>query len=1255
MAHRLLLWVLSALATLATLTLLLVAGALWYGHTQSALDRVVAEAISRSGGRLRVEGAVGSVLGPFAFASIEWKDQTLSIVARNVQGTWSPLALLSKQLHVSELSVAQLTVALTSKEQAAAATVPESLALPLALAVDRLAIEALEAHFDAAMVQASAIELSYLADETGHHVRGLRFDSELASIRGDADLAPQRPFGLNAKIAFSRRDPRAPVEGGATLAGDLSRSALRFQAAVGAARVDGVADLRPFDSNWLPSLSLEIKGADLAQFDSTWPRTDLSLSGKAASAADGTLAGSFEITNAAAGTLGDHLLPVQRARGEFGLADRQVRLSGLRIALSGGGSATGSASLAKGGIGIDLALAAVDLRAMHRPLRSTRLAGTVRARVSDDGVTASALLREKDLSLALEILQRGDQLDLRQFRAEARGGSLAGSGRLTLANAMPFAVNARAGHLNPAAFGDFVAGSIDAEIAATGALRPQWSAEVRLRIEEHSRLRGLHLGGGGHFVASPTRVSDAALRLHVERNALDIHGSFGQIGDHLDFKLDAPQLKQVDPSLEGKLSSAGVVSGTVAAPSISFEAHGSALRIGAHYAMASLDATGAIAAADGHIRLEITGKELVAPQGELATVSFHLNGTVSAHDGEFTATGPQIDARLTIQGGWHDGVWRGKLVTLQQRGELPITLLQPVPIELGRNDVQLSDLLLEVDTGRLTVRHLRWGAPGLASDGEFHGIPAALLMRLAAVGANVRSTVFLGGEWSVVASPRLNGELRIRREAGDLAARDIAGVALGLTAFDVDARIDNDALAASVSATSAQFGTATMRLDAAPRAGSQAGTLDFDDPARLSASFKLASLRALEVFTGTNAVVDGRLTATIEGAGTLGGLRLTGQIEGEDLRIDAPQYGVAIGNGRLRADLRDDELRVTELVLFGGDGQFVATGTLPLGARAGEPSTVQWKADKFTLLNRPDSRLVLDGAGALTREAGRIALAGSLRALEGHFESASDDTTRLSDDVVIKGRTGPAFDNSRGPLTRVPLKLDFDLDLGPRLIVIARGFEGRLAGRVKVTTGEDGTLLANGRVTTVNGTYLAFGQRLVLERGDIYFDGPIANPSLDFLALRRNLPVEVGIAVTGTARAPRAKLTSNPPMPEGEMLSWLVLGHGLDRTASNDNAALQSAAALLFQSTVGSTGTRTVASVFGLDDISVHGRATGAEGQVLSVGRRIADNLYIAFDQGLTIATNALRVEYSLSRNWMLRAEAGVVSSFGIYYTESFR
>jgi hypothetical protein len=36
------------------------------------------------------------------------------------------------------------------------------------------------------------------------------------------------------------------------------------------------------------------------------------------------------------------------------------------------------------------------------------------------------------------------------------------------------------------------------------------------------------------------------------------------------------------------------------------------------------------------------------------------------------------------------------------------------------------------------------------------------------------------------------------------------------------------------------------------------------------------------------------------------------------------------------------------------------------------------------------------------------------------------------------------------------------------------------------------------------------------------------------------------------------------------------------------------------------------------------------------------------------VATNALRMEYALSRTLTLRAEAGVVGSFGIYYRRSF-
>ena len=1255
MALRLLRWLLTALAGLATLCVVLVAGILWYGHTQDALEHAVAQAVGRSSGRLQIEGASGSVLGPFVFARIAWTDGATAIVAERVRGEWSPFSLLSRRLQVGGLSVARLTIANTG--QGKAGGLPESLTLPLPLAIDRLTVAILELSAEGTIVDASGIELAYLGDESGHHVRGLRVNSTVGLISGDADLGLRSPYAVAGKLSLARTDQRGPIAASATLRGDLGRLMLEVQATVGSAQISGAGTLRPSEPSWLQSLSLKGSAVDLAQLDAALPRTDLTVAGSAATTDEGTIGGSFEIDNAAAGTLTDDLLPVQRAKGAFRLEGERVRLTDLRVALAGGGSASGSATVGAAHAEVALALSAVDLRSIHRPLRQTRLAGTVRAQIAADSVTANALLRERDLSLALDLVQRGSEVELRQFRAQARGGSLTGSGRVTLSDSMPFFVSARAAHLNPAAFGNFAPASIDAAIEATGALQPQWSADARFKVDEHSRLHGFAFGGEGHLVAGASRVRDATVRLHVASNVLQVRGAFGQPGDHLDFALDAPRLKEIDPMLDGKLSAAGSIAGSIAAPAVSFDLHGSALRAGDRYAAGSLAATGKVRVeAEGEAQLAIEAKEVVVPRLQLATASLRLTGTVATHDLELRTSGPAIDASLKISGGWHDGhpgLWRGSLVAFEQHGDTQITLARPVAMELTRDSGQLSDATLEVGAGRLFVHRLRWAGHGLDSEGEFTAIPAALLMKFGGVGDNVRSTLLLGGAWSVAASPRLNGLVRVRRETGDLGSRYIAGLELGLTAVDIDVRLENDAVTATLSATSAQFGSAGARLDVGSPAAPEVGSLDRNAQAKLAASFELASLRAISIFTGTRGVLDGRLQGKIEGGGTLGALDVTGQLDGEDLRVDAPQYGIAIHGGRLRAELRNDELRVSELRLAAGDGQFTATGVLPLRADLSAPSTVQWTAEKFTLLNRPDARLVLDGSGVLTWEARRIGLSGSLRAAEGHFELAAQDTTELGDDVVIKGRTAP--EDTRDAVAKVPLRLDLDLDLGPKLTVVGRGLEARLAGRVKVTTADDGTLLARGKVSAINGTYLAFGQRLALDHGDIYFDGPVENPGLDFLALRRNLPVEVGIAVTGTAKAPRAQLRSNPPLSDGEKLSWLVLGHGLDSTSGRDNAALQSAAALLFQSTFATSGASNLSRQAGLDDISIQGRAAGAEGQVLSFGKRLSEGLYVAFDQGLTIATNALRLEYSLTPSVMLRATAGTVSSFGIYYTHSFR
>src|SRR5207248_8617947 len=165
------------------------------------------------------------------------------------------------------------------------------------------------------------------------------------------------------------------------------------------------------------------------------------------------------------------------------------------------------------------------------------------------------------------------------------------------------------------------------------------------------------------------------------------------------------------------------------------------------------------------------------------------------------------------------------------------------------------------------------------------------------------------------------------------------------------------------------------------------------------------SLRAMQALAGTTAIVDGRLAMNLAGKGTLRQLRLAGTIDGEALNLEAPQYGVFLRDGRLRARLDERAVTVSELSFSAGDGRFVASGTLPAaGAGDATGARLAWRAEKLRLLNRPDARLMLSGAGTLALEHKRLALAGALRADDGHFELRRPTVDALGDDVVVRGR-----------------------------------------------------------------------------------------------------------------------------------------------------------------------------------------------------------------------------------------------------------
>ena len=405
------------------------------------------------------------------------------------------------------------------------------------------------------------------------------------------------------------------------------------------------------------------------------------------------------------------------------------------------------------------------------------------------------------------------------------------------------------------------------------------------------------------------------------------------------------------------------------------------------------------------------------------------------------------------------------------------------------------------------------------------------------------------------------------------------------------ARFTDDAIDATASFRSTRGDTADAKLAIGTVAGAPPGRPAADAPLDFSATGDLPSLQLLQPWIGSAAVVSGRAHLDVAARGTVGRAALSGTLKGEALRIDAPQYGLHFTNGRLVARAADGRIVIEEIVLGAGAGTFRAsgeiTGLAPGGAAAGGAAC---------LARGEVSRVQPAGPAPRRRRRGHrrrgkrkdLACPASCASTRATIVYLATPDATLGDDVVVKGLAAPGPADALR-VEDLPLVVDLTLDLGDRLAFSGEGIETGLSGVVQVTTGPSG-LLGKGSIRTVRGTYFAFGQRLTIDRGRLIFDGRLDNPALDIVALRKNLAVEAGVTITGTVKVPVIQLTSNPPVPDSEKLSWLILGQALDRTSGADFAALQAASAAL----LGSHGrpiTATIAQRVGLDDISFRSAA----------------------------------------------------------------
>jgi translocation and assembly module TamB len=1277
---------------LAVLAIVVVAGASLYLFlgSQAALDYVVRRAVDEAQGHLVIEGAEGSLLSTVRIARIKWTGDELDVEARDTAVAWSPFDLLSRKVSVSGLGAKRLTVDFKKAESKSQGGMPATLALPLEVDVRNIGVERLEWKTATQRGSVTGIVFNYAGGQVRHEIRDMRFVTEQGTLAGTARVGANPPYELSADVAFEGDGAWKTANAKLAVAGTVERMSIDAKGAYHEADVAIKAVVTPFESALLTSADIEARNVDLAKFAASLPATQLALTLAARPEGSG-FRGTLRASNAMPGPLDKGRVPLAAIASEFAWDGTTLALTAIDAQLAGDARARGSVSFAPSGgpVRIDLSLANVDLAQLQTSLIATRLSGTLAGEVEKERQVLRGDLRQADLALAFDAAIEGRRVTLRSAKAQAGTGTLAGSGTLDLDAPRAFSINARASRFDPSRFLAVPEGRLDGTIDARGTLAPV-AVTGTVTVDKGSRFAGLDVAGTARGTVGTQSAKDLAVDAHIGASTIKVTGGYGGSTDSLAYDVDIPRLSQLRPlavryaklalpePLDGSLRARGTVSGDAASPALTVDAHGASLTWGRLAQAATLDVNASIGAGrvDGKaippdarpIKASIAATKLVLPQATLARATIDASGTLAEHRATLAATGEGFDATATVQGGISqtrhgggsvDTAWNGTVQTLTNRGLYAFALRSPAHVSVARDRYIVSDVHVTVADGHVDVAHLLVDEGRITTQGSFTGVPVGSVAKLAGSPLPFASTLTIGGDWSIAATPRLSGTFSVHREAGDWygtesSTIDPTELALGITELAISGKFADDALTASGRFRSARAGTLDAQFSLA--AGRVPGHIDTAAAMTASVDAELASLRPLQPWIGTLAVMDGRAQLAIRGRGSLADPVLEGSMRGDALRFDLPQYGVHLKEGVLRAHLAERTIVLDEFSFAGGAGRFVAKGTLAQAGsqRALAAAKVEWQATDFTIVNRPDLRLVADGKGTLALEDRKLALAGSIEIDDGQVRFEPSRVGTLSDDVVIVGQKRKTQDSA---LRDLPLRLDLTVALGRSFRFEGEGLDTRLAGRVHVTTTPAGTLAADGTIRAVSGTFTAFGQRLDIDRGRLIFDGPVDNPALDVVALRKNLAVEAGVELTGTVKVPRVRLVSNPPVPDNEKLSWLLTGHGTEGASRNDIAMLGAASASLLAKG-DKPITQRIANSIGLDDISVRDSGSTISGQtstqVVAFGKRISDRLSLVYEQGLTAASNALRIEYALTRTLTLRAEAGVVSSLGLYFRRTF-
>ncbi|MEX0346988.1 MAG: translocation/assembly module TamB domain-containing protein [Rhizobiaceae bacterium] len=408
---------------------------------------------------------------------------------------------------------------------------------------------------------------------------------------------------------------------------------------------------------------------------------------------------------------------------------------------------------------------------------------------------------------------------------------------------------------------------------------------------------------------------------------------------------------------------------------------------------------------------------------------------------------------------------------------------------------------------------------------------------------------------------------------------------------------------------------------------------------------------------------EGLARFAIQLSGAIANPAINGTLSTQGASYSDPLANVALRNIAVSANLTG-----TRVVIRQGSANLAAGGSVSMAGSVSLDGSAGYPADLTVVL---DNARYTDGTLVVATMSGRLGITGPLiydPLIGGALNVSRAELTIPetiaggADSLNVKHINPPkkvertlefarADDGTPVPSSRPSVaRLNVSVNAPNKVFVRGRGLDAELGGSVRLT-GPVTNIQPVGGFELIRGRLSILGKRIVFDEGKVTLVGDL-DPFVRFVASSDADEATVFITVTGRVSDPSIVFSSDPELPQDEVLARLIFGRSISELSALQVAKLAASAAQL-----AGGGNSSLLDSFrqstGLDELDV---VTDSGGNAaVRAGRYINDNVYLGVEAGASGSTKGtinIDITDSLKATGATGSDGN--SSIGIFFEKDY-